>query len=295
MAHFATREEEALIYSWVIARNDPICGKDKKGAIFWGKIIEEYNKRKGPNGVERERKALRTKCNSLRSEVKRYLSHVRLYFRNKPTGMTEADYYRRGQENYEAEFGRLWKHESVFQILKTYQPNYNPAVNNDDGVGTFTQPSQKTQATQENEDDNMDEDLQNMARFGGTSSTHNSETSDISKTRRYFEQTDDVRSEGRDQAKKRAREAKASQKSHEKMDKLIELLENAQRMAKYETEEEYLKKDMENSSILAQTQQRESDMKILRQPFDELQEWEKPLNKIWKTEILARYGLPLIP
>ncbi|XP_026417002.1 uncharacterized protein LOC113312465 [Papaver somniferum] len=252
MTHFTTKEEEALIYGWVITSNNPIHGKDKKDAVFWRKIIEEYNKRKGPDGVERDKKALQTKCNTLRAEVKRYLSHVRPYFRNRPTGMTEADYYRRGKENYEAESGKLWKHKSVFQILKTYQPDYNPAVNNDDGASTSTQPTQQTQATQENEADNMDEDLENMARFGSTSSTHNYETSDISKRRRYFEQTDDVRSEGRDQSKKRAREAKASQKSDEKMDKLIELLENAQtqRVAKYETEEEYLKKNMENSSIL---------------------------------------------
>ncbi|XP_026400674.1 uncharacterized protein LOC113296586 [Papaver somniferum] len=264
MTHFSTIEEEALIYGWVIASNDPIHGKDQKGAIFWGKIMEEYNKRKAHNGVERDRKALS---------------------------------YRRGRENYVATTKKQWTHESIFQILKTYQPDYNPAVNNDDGVGTSTQPSQHTQATEENEVDNLDEEFQNMARFGSSSSTHNSKTSDISKRRRYFEQTDDVRSEGRDQAKKRAREAKASHKSDEKLDKLIELLENAQtqRMAKYETEEEYLKKDMENSSILAQTQQRESDMKILRQPLDELQEWEKPVYKIWKNEILSRHGLPLIP
>ncbi|XP_026384291.1 uncharacterized protein LOC113279854 [Papaver somniferum] len=216
MAHFTTREEEALIYGWVIASNDPIHGKDQKGTIFWGKIIEECNKRNGPDGVERDKKSLQTKCNTLTGEVKRYISHVRPYFRNIPTGMTKADYYYHGKKNYEAEVGILWKHESIFQILKTYQPDYNPAVNNDDGAGTSTQPTQQTQATQENEADNMDEDLENMARFGSTSSTHNSETSDISKRRRYFEQIDDVRSEGRDQAKKRAREAKASQKSDEK-------------------------------------------------------------------------------
>ncbi|XP_026455909.1 uncharacterized protein LOC113356890 [Papaver somniferum] len=274
MTHFSTIEEEALIYGWVIASNDPIHGKDQKGAIFWGKIMEEYNKRKGPNSVERDRKELRTKCNTLRAEVKKYISYIRPYFRSRPTEMTEEDY-----------------------ILKTYQPDYKPAVNNDDGVGTSTKPSQHTQATEENEVDNLDEEFKNMARFGSSSYTHNSETSDISKIRCYFEQTDDFRSEGRDQAKKRAREAKASHKSDEKLDKLIELLENAQtqRMAKYETEEEYLKKDMENSSILAQTEQRESDMKILRQPLDELQEWEKPVYKIWKNKILARHGLPLIP
>ncbi|XP_026417491.1 uncharacterized protein LOC113312971 [Papaver somniferum] len=249
MTHFTTTEDEALIYGWVIASNDPINGKDKKGAIFWWKIIEDLNKRIGPNGTQRDKR-----CNTLRTEVRRYVSHVRPYFRNKPSGLNEHDYYRRGQQNYEAEFGRLWKHESVFQILKTYQPDYNSAVNNDDGA-------------------------------------------DISCRRRYFEQTNDVRSAGRDQAKKRAREAKASQKAHEKMDKLIELLENAQaqRVSKYETEEEYQKKNMENSSILAQTQQREADMKILRQNLNKLEDWEKPLYKIWKNEIFARHGLPLIP
>ncbi|XP_026417517.1 uncharacterized protein LOC113313001 [Papaver somniferum] len=240
MTQFSTIEEEALIYGWVIASNDSIHEKDQKGAIFWRKIMEEYNKRKGPNGVERDRKALRTKCYTLRAEVKKYISYIRPYFRSRPTGMTEEDYYRRGRENYVAATKKQWTHESIFQILKTYQPNYNPVVNNDDGVGTSTQPSQHTQATEENEVDNLDEEFQNMARFGSSSSTHNSETSDISKRRHYFEQTDDVRSEGRDQEKKRAHE-------------------------------EYLKKDMENSSILAQTQQRESDMKILRQPLDELQ------------------------
>lgn len=239
MTHFSTLEEEALIYGWVIASNDPIHGKDQKGAIFWGKIMEEYNKRKGPNGVERDRKALRTKCNTLRAEMKKYISYIRPYFRSRSTGMTEEDYvstskkklmfsffhfdlflsfskfffsffpqYRRGRENYVAAFKKQWMHESIFKILKTYQPYYNPVVNNDDGVGTSTQPSQHTQTTEENEVDNLDEEFQNMARFGSSSSTHISETSDISKRRRYFEQTDDVRSEGRDQAKKRARELK---------------------------------------------------------------------------------------
>ncbi|XP_026437182.1 uncharacterized protein LOC113335297 [Papaver somniferum] len=295
MSHFSTTEEEALIYGWVIASNNPIHGKDKKGAIFWSNIIEEYNKRKGPDGNVRDKKALQTKCNTIRTDVRKYISFVRPYFRNKPTGMTEADYYHRGKQNYEASTGKLWKYDSVFHILKTYQPDYNPAVNNDDGVGTSTQPSQQTQATEENEDDNLDQDFQNMARFGGSSS--NSESSDLSNRRRFFEVTDDVRSEGRDQAKKRAREAKASHKSDEKMDKLIDLLENAQaqREAKYEREEEYLRKNLESSTILAQTQQRDSEMKILRQPLDELQECERPIYKIWKNEILARYGSDPIP
>ncbi|XP_026411738.1 uncharacterized protein LOC113307382 [Papaver somniferum] len=190
----------------------------KKGAVFWRKIIEEYDKIKGTNGTTRDKKSLQTRCNTLRTEVKRYLSHVRPYFRNKPSGLGEQDYYCLGQHNYEAEVGRQRKTnlESVFQILKTYQPDYNPVMNNDDGAGTSTQPTQQTQATQENEADNMDEDLENMARFGSSSSTHNSETSDISRRRRYFEQTDDVRSGGRDQAKKRDREVKASQKAYEK-------------------------------------------------------------------------------
>ncbi|KAI3837403.1 hypothetical protein MKX03_022611 [Papaver bracteatum] len=95
----------------------------------------------------------------------------------------------------------------------------------------------------------------------------------------------------------RLSEAKASQRADDKMDKHIELLEKsqAQKVAKYETGEEYLKKHMENSTILAQTQQREMDLKILRQNLNEVAEWEKPLYKLWRNEILVRNGLRPIP
>ncbi|XP_026434046.1 uncharacterized protein LOC113331567 [Papaver somniferum] len=158
--------------------------------------MEEFVKRY-PIGGERDKKPLQSRCNTLRSEVRRYISHIRLYFRNRPTGLTVQDYYHHGKQNYEAEFNRPWKHELVFQLLKTYQPDYNPEVNNDDVT------TQNTQPTQDNEAGTsvpvtMDEDLEYMIMFGSSPSTPGSETSDISRRRRYFRQTYDVRGAGRD-------------------------------------------------------------------------------------------------
>ncbi|XP_026398858.1 glutathione S-transferase T3-like [Papaver somniferum] len=294
MAHFQTKEDDALILSWIIASNDPIRGKDQKGSQLWKRIMQEFVKR-WPQGKDRDKKSLQSRCNTLRGEVRKYVSLIRPYFRNKPSGLNEQDYYRIGTQNYEAARGKRWIHESVFQLLKTYQPDYNPEMNNDVGPSQATQPSQATKPST-SAPVTIDEDLEDMARFG-SSSTQGSDTSDISRRRRYFEQTDDVRSSGRDKAKKKARETKASERAYDKMHKIIQLLESAQaqRVAKYETEEEFLNKNMEKTTILAQTQQRESDLKILRQNLNEVQEWEIPLYKKWRNEILVRNGLEPIP
>lgn len=187
-------------------------------------------------------------------EVRKYTSFIRPYFRNNPPGLNEQDYYRRGRQKYESANNKRWIHESVFQLLKTYQPDYNPEVNNDAGPSQATQPTQATQPST-SAPVTMDEDLKDMARFGSSPSTQGSDTSDISRRRRYFEQTDDVRSSGRNASKRRVPEAKASERVDDKMDKLIQLLGNAQAqtVSKYETEEEFLKKNMENNTILAQT------------------------------------------
>ncbi|KAI2502249.1 No apical meristem-associated C-terminal domain [Fragilaria crotonensis] len=122
-SNFRVDEDIHLAHAYVFVTTNAAVGTDQDANTFWEKITEIFVRRGG--SASRSSVSLKNRFNKvLQFEINKYLGILHGVFRSHYSGWSVNDYISKAKDVYMAQFGKPFKHEKVYDVLKRSLPKY---------------------------------------------------------------------------------------------------------------------------------------------------------------------------
>jgi hypothetical protein len=126
-ANFTPEEDLRLASAYVFVSLDPAVGTDQDGNTFWTKIRESFVNRGGL--AARTMQSLKARWNKvINAEIGKYVGHLQGVFREYHSGWAMGDYVTKAKSDYQRTQGKAFKHEVLYNMLRTKMPKYEIEV-----------------------------------------------------------------------------------------------------------------------------------------------------------------------
>jgi len=121
--NFRGDEDVMLASAYVVVTTNAAIGTDQNGATFWEKIRVIFVQRGGNAG--RNACSLQNRFNKvLQMEVNKYIGMLMSVLREYHSGWVLDDYVNDAKRKFLVKFGKGFKHEMVYNVLKKSLPKY---------------------------------------------------------------------------------------------------------------------------------------------------------------------------
>jgi hypothetical protein len=126
-ANFTAEEDLRLASAYVFVSLDAAVGTDQDGNTFWTKIRDSFVNRGGL--VARTMQSLKARWNKvINAEIGKYVGHLQGVFREYHSGWAMGDYVTKAKGDFQRTQGKAFKHEVIYNMLRTKMPKYEVEV-----------------------------------------------------------------------------------------------------------------------------------------------------------------------
>ena len=114
-----------LAQAFVVVTTNSAVGTDQTGATFWAKIQTKFAQRGGNAGAGRSACSLQNRFNKvLQGEVNKFIGIMTNTLREYHSGWAMDDYFNDAKRKFLVMFGKTFRHEMVYNILKRTLPKF---------------------------------------------------------------------------------------------------------------------------------------------------------------------------